>query len=563
MNSFLKFFFHVVFSSLLLSSCGAGEDGNSSATGTYRFQLLFPESVPRLDQSSPSLSNIDCAAAKIATIDFTFSIQGTPHGIHRFACSDHKATINKVSTDVDRVDAYAKNAVGNPLLYGYAETFIQAGRESSGRITLSYMDSNNNEVPASEGEDGDGDGFDLAKDCDDTNGEIYPGARETPGNGIDENCDGLDAAVWYQDADGDGFGDLTTTHAGAAPPEGYVALGTDCDDTDSAIHPDADEIPANSVDENCDGVAEDQDGDGFLRPDDCDDTDSMIYPGAAEIRDNGIDEDCDGEDLETSLPVRSFRIANLDMTFVRIPGGTFTMGSPPDEPGRAVQGEAINDYEVQHEVTLTQDFYMQTTEVTQQQWETVVNAVPGSQLDSVPSDFYLCGRNCPVENVSWDNVRLFIDALNGLYPNLYACRLPMEAEWEYAARGGSREAFAGGPLHSEPEGCVFDPILDEYGWYCFNSGGAPHPVQQKRANAYGLFDMHGNVYEWCQDVWGPYPTEPVVDPEGPNDNSSHVLRGGDYFNGAAGCRSAHRNLLTPGFRYGSYGFRLVCESLSR
>jgi len=140
----------------------------------------------------------------------------------------------------------------------------------------------------------------------------------------------------------------------------------------------------------------------------------------------------------------------LGMTFNLIPAGTFTMGSPEDEPGR-------NDNETQHQVTLTQAFYMQTTEVTQGQWEAV--------MGENPSSFQDCGDNCPVEAVFWDDIQGFIAKMNERGEGTY--RLPTEAEWEYAARAGSTTAFANGGI---PETvCGYDPNLDEMGWYCGNS----------------------------------------------------------------------------------------------
>ena len=247
---------------------------------------------------------------------------------------------------------------------------------------------------------------------------------------------------------------------------------------------------------------------------------------------------------------------SLGMTFNLIPAGTFTMGSPSSELGRT-------DYEIQHQVTLTQSFYMQTTEVTQGQWRSV--------MGSNPSGFTSCGDDCPVEQVSWNDIQSFLTAMSQRGEGSY--RLPTEAEWEYAARAGSTTALANGGI-TVSESCAYDPNLDAMGWYCGNSDvtysgcynsssyGGPtcagtHPVAGKQANAWGLYDMHGNVWEWCQDWYGSYPTSAVTDPTGPSSGSCRVLRGGSWFYNARYCRSAYRDLNYPYSRNYYCGFRLV------
>ncbi|MBW2014443.1 MAG: SUMF1/EgtB/PvdO family nonheme iron enzyme [Deltaproteobacteria bacterium] len=253
------------------------------------------------------------------------------------------------------------------------------------------------------------------------------------------------------------------------------------------------------------------------------------------------------------------KVANsLGMEFVYVQPGTFMMGSPSNEPGRD------ND-ERQHRVTLTKGFYMQSTEVTQGQWKAV--------MGNNPSKFKNCGDDCPIEQVSWNDVQQFIRKLNqregsGTY------RLPTEAEWEYAARAGSTMAFANGGI-SELK-CGFDSNLDAIGWYCGNSGvsysgcynaskwGGPkcagtHLVAQKQPNAWGLYDMHGNVWEWCQDWKGDYPSGSVTNPTGPSGGSGRVERGGSWIRYASYCRSALRDYVTPGFWYSRLGFRLLRE----
>jgi len=247
---------------------------------------------------------------------------------------------------------------------------------------------------------------------------------------------------------------------------------------------------------------------------------------------------------------------SLGMTFKRIPAGTFMMGSPTDELGR-------NADEVQHQVTLTYDFNMMTTEVTQGQWQAV--------MGSNPSYLVNCGSNCPVEGVSWDDVQIFITAMNQRGEGTY--RLPTEAEWEYAARAGSTTAFANGEIVNTA--CTpIDSNLNAMGWYCGNAGvtysgcydlselGGPscagkHPVALKQANALGLYDMHGNVNEWVQDWYASYPTTAVTDPVGPDMGTARIIRGGGYWLGGARSRSAQRVTSGPRDRISDVGFRLV------
>ena len=188
----------------------------------------------------------------------------------------------------------------------------------------------------------------------------------------------------------------------------------------------------------------------------------------------------------------------IGMTFKLLPAGTFLMGSPADEPARESD-------ETQHLVTLSRPFYMQSTEVTQGQWQEV--------MGNNPAHWDKCGADCPVENVSWPEVQDFIKALNRRTGSNY--RLPSEAEFEYAARAGSVTAIANGQITETA--CGYDPALDAIGWYCYNAGEMPQPVAKKQANAWGLYDMHGNLWEWCADSWdgAPYAAGPVVDPLSP------------------------------------------------
>jgi len=182
---------------------------------------------------------------------------------------------------------------------------------------------------------------------------------------------------------------------------------------------------------------------------------------------------------------------------------------------------------------------MQTTPVTQGQWKAV--------MGSNPSHFANCGDNCPVENISWNMAQEFIRKLNQREgTNKY--RLPTEAQWEYAARAGSNTAYFFGDSSGN---------LSRYGWYRDNSGQKIHPVGQKPANAWGLHDVHGNVWEWVADWEGSHPSSAVTDPTGPASGNSRVLRGGSYYNDARLCRSDSRRGSAPHHRDSMSGFRVV------
>ncbi len=232
---------------------------------------------------------------------------------------------------------------------------------------------------------------------------------------------------------------------------------------------------------------------------------------------------------------------SLGMTFVLLPAGTFTMGSPADELGR------FDREGPQHQVTLTQSFYMQQTEVTQAQWEAV--------MGSNPSYFSTCST-CPVEYVSWNYVQAFITKMNARGEGSYG--LPTEAQWEYGARAGSTTAFYNGAITELS--CGYDPNLNAIGWYCYNAESKTHPAAEKVPNAWGLYDMSGNVWEWCQDWYGSYGSAAVSDPTGPVSGSGRVIRGGSWDGNARGCRSAFRYGGSPDYRSNCIGFRLVLSS---
>ena len=201
--------------------------------------------------------------------------------------------------------------------------------------------------------------------------------------------------------------------------------------------------------------------------------------------------------------------------------------------------------ETPHEVTLTQSFQMGIHEVTQEQYEQV--------MGNNPSEFK--GANNPVDSVSWEEALEFCRKLSELPAEKSAgrvYRLPTEAEWEYACRAGTTTKYSFGDDDSK---------LGDYAWIGGNSGRTTHPVGSKKPNAWGLYDMQGNVWEWCQDRYGYYPGQAVTNPSGPTSGSVRVNRGGSWYGTAGFCRSAHRYWYKPSFRYDSFGFR-VCLSLS-
>ncbi|MDR0895212.1 MAG: SUMF1/EgtB/PvdO family nonheme iron enzyme [Prevotellaceae bacterium] len=236
------------------------------------------------------------------------------------------------------------------------------------------------------------------------------------------------------------------------------------------------------------------------------------------------------------LPQGNYNPGNVPSTFepdmVFVEGDTFMMGSSGTEQGRSAD-------EVQHQVTLS-SFSIGKYEVTQAQWKAV--------MGNNPSEFKY-GDNYPVENVSWDDAQEFCNRLSSITGKQY--RLPTEAEWEYASRGGNRSR---GYKYSGSNNS------DNVAWYGDNSGNSTHPVGQKLPNELGIYDMSGNVWEWCSDWYGSYSTSDQTDPDGSSSGSLRVLRGGGWSFNAKYCRSAIRNVSAPGSRLSSHGFRVVASA---
>jgi len=232
----------------------------------------------------------------------------------------------------------------------------------------------------------------------------------------------------------------------------------------------------------------------------------------------------------------------IGMKLKEIPAGTFMMGTPEGETGRERD-------EHQHKVTISKAFYMQTTEVTQGQWKALMATEPWKGEDYVKE-----GDNYPAVYVSWDDAIAYCKKLSEKESVTY--RLPTEAEWEYACRAGTKTRWSFGDDEASP---------GDYAWHDKNAYDIDekyaHQVRLKKPNAFGLYDMHGNVYEWCHDYYGEdyYKESPEKDPTGPASGSFRVLRGGSWVNFSRFTRSAFRNRNVASDRFNGRGFRLVRE----
>lgn len=219
---------------------------------------------------------------------------------------------------------------------------------------------------------------------------------------------------------------------------------------------------------------------------------------------------------------------------VTVEGGTFTMGNTE------VEGEKRE--QPIHQVTLN-TFKIAKTETTVAQWRVFCSAI-GRAMPKPPKWGWI--DNHPIVNVNYSDAVAYCNWLSG---KLDAdCRLPTEAEWEYAVRGGKQSAsyeYSAGP------------ILDSAGWYGANSNNQTHPVAQKKANELGLYDMSGNVFEWCKDWYGEYSSDAQTNPQGAISGTYRVVRGGSFYFSAARCRVAYRNSYGPSYRRVSCGFRVV------
>jgi formylglycine-generating enzyme required for sulfatase activity len=249
--------------------------------------------------------------------------------------------------------------------------------------------------------------------------------------------------------------------------------------------------------------------------------------------------------------------SGIKMDFVWCPPGSFMMGSTPAQQEKAIHDlpAGLSDHTVQttkaaihaegppHRITFTRGFWMGRTEVTQSHWQQIMGNNPSHFADS--------GMDAPVETVSWNDCMVFIDRLNQL-PEIRKTgrfRLPSEVEWEYVCRAGTQSAYHFGEDASR---------LGDYAWFAGNSGMKTYPVAQKLPNAWGFYDMHGNVWEWCMDFFAPYTSSDQVDPVGISEGQGHVGRGGGWDDFASDLRAAYRSFGRPAdFRASPLGVRLV------
>ena len=227
-----------------------------------------------------------------------------------------------------------------------------------------------------------------------------------------------------------------------------------------------------------------------------------------------------------SIPIKD----GISIEMVRVEAGTFTMGATPE------MENPLYEEKPAHQVTLTNDYYIGKYEVTQALWKAV--------MGNNPSNFK--GDNLPVEQVSWDDCQEFLSKLNSITGKTF--RLPTEAEWEYAARGGNKSR---GYQYSGSNN------LSDVAWNINNSGSKTHAVGSKQANELGIYDMTGNVWEWCQDWYGKYSSSSKTNPTGANRGSKRVARGGSWIFNLLACRSSYRGYGSPDNRLNYVGLRLV------
>ena len=239
------------------------------------------------------------------------------------------------------------------------------------------------------------------------------------------------------------------------------------------------------------------------------------------------------KEQELTTGIQTFTVDGVEFNMVFVEGGTFIMGATEDQ-GSEVESDELPT----HQVTLS-DYYIGETEVTQALWKAV--------MGSNPSEFK--GDNLPVEEVSYEDVKTFITKLNQKTGKTF--RLPTEAEWEYAARGGNKTK---GYTYSG------DDDIDKIAWFANNSDDKTHPVKTKQPNELGIYDMSGNVWEWCSDWYGSYSSNAQMNPQGPSSGSLRVIRGGSWIISAERCRISFRGYVDDSSSNKVFGFRLALSN---
>ncbi|MBO7488710.1 MAG: SUMF1/EgtB/PvdO family nonheme iron enzyme [Bacteroidales bacterium] len=246
----------------------------------------------------------------------------------------------------------------------------------------------------------------------------------------------------------------------------------------------------------------------------------------------------------TGTGTLTFKVGNVSFDMIKVEAGSFTMGCTSEQGG-----DCFDDEKPSHRVTITQDYYIGKFEVTQELWQAVMGTTVRQQRDLANKSWSLRGEggNYPMYYVSWEEAQEFCAELSRITGRRFT--LPTEAEWEYAARGGQKST---GAKYSGSSSVA------NVAWYDGNSGSQTHPVGTKRPNELGIYDMSGNVWEWCQDWYGKYSSASQTDPTGPSSGSGRVFRGGGWDNSAKGCRVVNRDPGTLSCRSSDIGFRVVC-----
>lgn len=243
-----------------------------------------------------------------------------------------------------------------------------------------------------------------------------------------------------------------------------------------------------------------------------------------------------------SVGDKTFTVGGVSFTMKSVTGGTFTMGATSEQGSDAYDNEKPT-----HSVTLS-DYYIGETEVTQALWQAVMGTTVTQQRDKANTSWPLrgVGSNYPMYYISWDDCQEFIRKLNSMTGQKF--RLPTETEWEYAARGGNKSK---GYKYSGSNN------IESVAWYTNNSSSSTHDVKTKQPNELGIYDMNGNVWEWCNDWYGNYNTNTQTNPTGPSTGSFRVFRGGSWFDDAWYCRVSNRDCNAPDLRNFILGLRLA------